>query len=76
MRDVHLARRSVRDPHKFHKPSPQRIDLKSSPTDNTVIFAAYLYCLTINADLRFLTRALRAATGAFGQPSETAPLIV
>jgi hypothetical protein len=30
--------------HKFHKPSLQRIDLKSSLTDHTVIFAAFLYC--------------------------------
>jgi hypothetical protein len=62
--------------HKFHKPSLQRIDLKSSLTDHTVIFAAFLYCLRTSADLRFLTRALRAAIGAFGHASETAALIV
>jgi hypothetical protein len=62
--------------HKFHKPSLQRIDLKSSLTDHTVIFAAFLYCLRTSADLRFLTRALRAAIGAFGHASKTAALIV
>jgi len=62
--------------HKLHKPSLEKIDLKSSLTDHSVMFATFLYRLRPSADLRFLTRALRAAIGAFGHASETAALIV